>query len=555
MKARGVGRRLRLERSRRLCGEESGQILVMSAVMLIAFLGMVALVVDYGHVLYAQRELQAATDASALAGAQALPTLNAVSTATHFSGVAGAMNAKPDVPNVSMVSGYPAIRCLNTLLALGQACLSPAGANAVEVEEQAVIPMYFAGLFGHKTMTIQAHSMASAQGGAPTPYNLAILVDSTASMNIMDSDCQATQITCALNGVQVLLQSLSPCAASTPTCSITGGVSQNPVDQISLFTFPNLSVGTVGIDTSCTTPIPGPYNQNGFYTIAPYGNVTTPYSPASSSTSPWGGVPTATAFSFPANKATSYAPMSVPSINQGQTVMTTYQVTGFLSDYRTADTATSLNPNSALVIAAGGKPGCGGMLPPNFEVDYQTYYAGAIYAAQAALVAQQAANPGTQNVIIFLSDGDSNAEATCAQCSQVPGGSGFNYTILPNAGTSGVYPSSTDECGQAVKAAQDAAAAGTRVYSVAYGAEPTGCATDTVAGTYPSGLNYESTEPCLTMANIASAPQYFYSDVNNTANAAQNNCVASQPVTSLNGIFTSIAASLSTARLIPVGTT
>ena len=69
--ARGAGRRLRWRRSRRLRNEESGQILVMSAVLMIAFLGMVALVVDYGHVVYAQRELQAATDAAALAGAQA----------------------------------------------------------------------------------------------------------------------------------------------------------------------------------------------------------------------------------------------------------------------------------------------------------------------------------------------------------------------------------------------------------------------------------------------------------------------------------------------------
>ncbi len=538
----------------RLLREEHGQILVLSAVFLTACLGMTALVFDFGRVLYAQRELQAATDAAAMAGAQALPTTGAVAAATRYSGVPGSLNAKGDVPNVSMVSGYPATRCLNALLTLGQACLQPGNANAVDVEEQAVIPMYFAGLFGYKTMTIQAHSMASAQGGAPTPFNIAIIVDSTASMNIMDTDCKVTQITCALNGIQVLLQSLSPCTASENPCTLYQGAARNPVDQIALFTFPNLSVSTVAVDTACTTPIPGPYNNYGFYTLSPYGNVTTPYSPASSSTSPWSGVPTATAYSFPPAVASGYSPMPVPSIVQNQSVQTTYQVTGFVSDYRTSDFAKSLNPNSALVKAAGGNPGCGGILPPNFEVDYETYYAGAIYAAQAALVAQQSANPGTQNVLIFLSDGDSNAQASCSQCSQVPGGSGFNYTVLPGANTSGTYPSSVDECGQAVKAAQDAASAGTRVYSIAYGSEPSGCATDTVGGTYSSGLSYQSTEPCLTMANIASAPQYFYSDGNNTANGSTNNCVASQAVTSLNGIFTAIAASLSTARLIPVGT-
>ncbi len=539
----------------RLLRQDRGQVLVLTAVIMVALFGMAAIVFDFGHVLYAQRELQAATDAAAMAGAQALPGVNAVDTARHYSGIAGSLNAKADVPNVTMVNGYPAARCLNTLLALGQACLQPAGANAMDVQEQAVIPMFFAGLFGFKTMTIQAHSMASAEGGAPTPYNIAILVDTTASMNIMDNDCKATQITCALNGVQILLKSLSPCTASENPCAVNGSSAKNPVDQIALFTFPNLSVATVATDTTCTTPIPGPINNYGFYTLAPYGNLTTPYSPTSGTTSPWSGVPTATAFSFPPAVASSYSAMTVPSIVQNQTVQTTYQVTGFLSDYRTSDAATSLNANSALVKAAGGSSGCGGMLPPNFEVDYQTFYAGAIYAAQAALVAQQSTNPGTQNVIIFLSDGDSNAQSSCTQCSQVPGGSSFNYTILPGANTSGTYPSSADQCGQAVKAAQDATAAGTRVYSVAYGTEPSGCATDTVAGNYSNGLSYKSTEPCLTMANIASAPQYFYSDSNNTANNSTNNCVASQPVTSLNGIFTAIAASLSTARLIPVNTT
>ena len=110
--------------------------------------------------------------------------------------------------------------------------------------------------------------------------------------------------------------------------------------------------------------------------------------------------------------------------------------------------------------------------------------------------------------------------------------------------------------GRRVKAAQDAAAAGDAgVLGGIWDRADGGARRIRLPGRIHQGLNYESTEPCLTMANIASAPQYFYSDVNNKANAAQNNCVASQPVTSLNGIFTSIAASLSTARLIPVGTT
>jgi hypothetical protein len=51
------------------------------------------------------------------------------------------------------------------------------------------------------------------------------------------------------------------------------------------------------------------------------------------------------------------------------------------------------------------------------------------------------------------------------------------------------------------------------------------------------------------MQDMASAPQYFYSDYHQSGSASV--CVAGQPVTSLSAIFSSIAADLTTARLIP----
>ena len=103
--------------------------------------------------------------------------------------------------------------------------------------------------------------------------------------------------------------------------------------------------------------------------------------------------------------------MSVPSINQGQTVMTTYQVTGFLSDYRTAGHGDEFESEFGAGDRGGWKAGGAvGCCRRTSRWTTRRTMRGAIYAAQAALVAQQAANPGTQNVIIFLSDGDSNAE-------------------------------------------------------------------------------------------------------------------------------------------------
>jgi len=93
-------------------------------------------------------------------------------------------------------------------------------------------------------------------------------------------------------------------------------------------------------------------------------------------------------------------------------------------------------------------------------------------------------------------------------------------------------------------AAAAAAAAGTRVYAVAYGAEASGCPTDISP----------AITPCQTMQGIASTSEYFFSDY--TATGGTSSCVsASQPVTGLNQIFTAILQDLSSVKLIPNNTT
>ena len=77
----------------------------------------------------------------------------------------------------------------------------------------------------------------------------------------------------------------------------------------------------------------------------------------------------------------------------------------FSSDYRLSNTATTLNPNSNLVNAVGGKAGCTGLQAVG---GVGTYYAQVINAAQAYLVAEQTLYPSSQNVLIILGDGDSN---------------------------------------------------------------------------------------------------------------------------------------------------
>ncbi len=505
-----------------LVRDDRGQALSVVAAMLTVLLAFCALALDLGRARYTYRELQATSDASALAAARAVPTATSAGAITGATGVAAAYSAAPgganqraSLPSVTVTSR---LECLASLQAQGIACVGSVPYNAVQVTETMTLPMYFAGILGHRTIPISTTSTASTRGGSPLPANIAILVDSTLSMNAYDADCGATQMTCATNGVQTLLLALNPCGLYQVACARNGAVTGS-FDRVSLFTFPNVTVGTSGIDSSCTTPIPAPNGSNGYVAYPPYGNITM------LPTSPWGGVPTSVAYSFPAVGAASYSPSGSTS--------PTYQLLNYLADYSLSDSSTSLNTASPMVMAAGGVSGCGGMLPPNYAGEWGTYYAGAIYAAQASLVAEQAANPGSQNVLILLGDGDSNAKQT-----------NNGYTVMGSPATAnGLYPSWVGECGQAVVAADYATSVGTTVYTVAYGSPPTGCTTDVSAGSYPN------ISPCNAMANMASASQYFYSDYKQTGSGST--CYASQPFTSLNQIFASIAAGISSARLIP----
>ncbi len=445
--------------------------------------GLSGMVFDAGRIYIDQSTLNASTQAAALAGAEAMAqpgaTTNSVTTAvTNYTSQSGDKNASTIVSGATLSTGYPKLVCLNTVKnSFNTQCYGPSNSNAIVVKQQVSTPLYFLRIFGTSSVTVASMATASMKGAVTSPYNVAIIVDTTASMNNTDSgsgsDCNNTRISCALKGVQILLQSLSPCPSSQTTCgTVTNGNVANSVDRVTLFTFPAVTTATVADDYNCS------------------------------------GNPTTAAYATP-----------FPSTS-------TYQIVNFSSDYRTSDTATSLNTSSHLggaVVGASGTPcmkAIGG---------YGTYYAQVIYAAQAALVAEQTSFPTAKNVLIILSDGDANATSA-----HMPGAST----------TSTTYMSTKQQCHQAITAAQAAATAGTLVYTVAYGATSSGCATDT----------NPTITPCQTMEQMASSSAFFYSDY--VATGGSSSCVsASQPATSLNQIFQTIAGDLTVARLIPNNTT
>jgi Flp pilus assembly protein TadG len=458
-----------------------GQVLIFFTLWLPMLFGMAALVIDFGYIYLDNNELTASTQAAALAGAYAMSqagaTVGSTTTAvTAYTSGTGDNNSDTNLKGASLMTGYPQFRCLSTLTSVfGIQCYGPSNSNAITVSQQVKVPLLFLRMFGGTSATLTATATASMKGATVEPWNIAVVVDSTQSMNDTDSDsnCSNTRISCALGGVQILLNGIAPCLPSEASCgTATGGNVANSVDRVSLLTFPPVTTATVADEYNCS----GSSASTAYYTA--------PTLPASA----------------------------------------TYQVVGFSSDYLLSESTTTLNPLSNLVKAVGGKSGCTGLRAIGGS---GTYYAQVITTAQAYLVAEKLANPNSQNVLVILSDGNATSSST-----QMPGAST----------SSGTYMSSTKECHQAVTAAGLAAAAGTRVYTVAYGAEASGCTTDT-------GLT-----PCQTMQQMASSPAYFFSDY--TATGGTSSCVsASQPVTGLSGIFQVIVGDLTGAKLIPNNTT
>jgi len=290
-----------------------------------------------------------------------------------------------------------------------------------------------------------------------------------------------------------LLAALPKCAEVSPT---TGNcIAYN---QVSLFTFPNVEASSVSNLTKCSG------SGSGNPTVVPY--------------------------TWPApSNWTSYDGYTAPTGTSG-----TYQITSFGDDYAGSSSGT-LSTSSPIVIATGGTGStqCTGMQTPGGD---GTYYAGAINAAQEALMT---ASNGTTSkmVMIIMSDGDADSSMICqtwktsnpTQC----------QTYVSSNGTN--YGSSIDQCQQAIAAAQNATNLGTTVYTVAYQSPSTGCASDSSGSM--AGLS-----PCTTMKYMSSGypadTSHFFSD----GSAASSCGVGGYTLPTIFGV---IEASFGAGRLIP----
>ena len=490
--------------------DQRGQVLPWMALLMILFLGFAGLSMDLGQAYVANRELQASSDAAALAGGYAMSIANETtaqvqSYAANY-GSASTCSYSGGCPGANVNSGLPSATISVTLscnsfvtTTMGIPCSTgPGSNNAIQVVQTTKLQTPFIhvlnmfGVHSPSSLTISATSTAAMKGSA-VAYNVAVVLDSTGSMSSNDSgNCASgtTKEECALSGIKPMLAGLTPCGPGS-----SSGTCKSAYDTVGLFTFPNVQANTASNATTCSGSKP-----QGVPYMAPVVGAA------------W---PTFTG--------------SAPN----------YEITsGFLDNYSATNGSGGsvvTTPANPLEIATGSDTGskCTGLSTP---ISGQgTYLAGALYAAQSALVAAQTNNPGSLNAIVLLTDGDANAKNTFTNAA----GQTLTSTTNPALNTNGIYPSMIDQCQQAITASQYAASNGTSVIVIAYQAGTSGCDTDAKAFQDPCAnlkqmaLNAGSTTPY---------PADFYSDGSGAC-----------PSTGLGlgGAFAAVSTKFGYSRLIP----
>jgi Flp pilus assembly protein TadG len=181
---------------------ERGQILAVVALALVALLGISAFAIDVGFAYYGKRQLQSATDAAALAGAQDLPVAStAVATAISY--------ASANTPsNLSFTFTYQTSCTATAILATG--CTASVNPNELTVTGSGSTNTWFARIFGISHFDLSAHANACSPCSS-TPVDIVVAVDRTGSMcSPTDSSGSCIDLDNAKDGIRTMLKDLNP---------------------------------------------------------------------------------------------------------------------------------------------------------------------------------------------------------------------------------------------------------------------------------------------------------------------------------------------------------
>ncbi len=221
--------------------DERGQVIVFVVIAFVVLVGMIGIVIDIGYAYKTQRDLQAAADAAALAGAQQLPDSTAAkTTATQYGASSAGGNKITKVPVTETIT----TSCISTIPGCNPV-------NSVAVTETADVPTFFAKVFGLNSFSVHVKATACSPCGSK-PVDVMLVVDRTGSMcqdSAGNNDPACTDLNNAKAGVRTFLSFFDPTIA-----------------YVGLAVLPPAT----SVTNRCATPATGNYNLvNAAYTIVP----------------------------------------------------------------------------------------------------------------------------------------------------------------------------------------------------------------------------------------------------------------------------------------------
>ena len=157
--------------------DECGQVLVLATIMMVVLIAIAGFAIDVGHAYLVQRQLQAATDAAALAGALDLPnSATAIQTATNYGPGPGKLNAPSSNDNAAITVNTKCVQAIVT------GCTPTNGqVNSISVNSTSVVSTVFAKVIGVDSFTVHATATACSPCSVK-PLDIMLVLDRTGSM-------------------------------------------------------------------------------------------------------------------------------------------------------------------------------------------------------------------------------------------------------------------------------------------------------------------------------------------------------------------------------------
>jgi len=257
---------VREDGTRRALRDESGQVLVITSLMLVVLLCFVAMVVDIGSAYVVQRQLQAGVDSAALAAAQHLPdAATATQAAQDYGPSPGKKNSTTLADNATTTV---TLRCIRS----APGCGVSGAYNAVYVRSQSDVRMTFARLLGINKMTVSASATACSPCSAK-PLDIMLVLDRTGSMcqfSDGSNDPNCTDLRNAKDGMKTFLGFMDP-----QIDKVGFAVFPPALDRSNLCTTPNNNAKRYGYDAYWPEWIPDsqtPPRTPGIYAIGSMSN-------------------------------------------------------------------------------------------------------------------------------------------------------------------------------------------------------------------------------------------------------------------------------------------